>query len=654
TMQRRYPVEASDAFLFKTSYQFDVSESELIGWFLGGGKLSILETGEEKNPQSIFDKIKTDKITHINFVPTMFNQFVNILNPHNLAKLSSLKYLFLSGEAIVSQSVTRFTRLVPDVALENLFSSAETSVYATTYSLSTWKGTGSIPIGRPISHTKTYILNFNDKKPVLLPVGIPGELCISGLGVARGYLKRNELEKIKFIDNPFESEESGIYSKLFRTGDLARWHPDGYIEHLGRIDRQIRIRGARIEIGEIESKLLEQEDIKEAIVVAREDQKGKYLCAYIVSDETVDTAEERDRLSHSLPPHMIPAYVMQIEEVPLTPDGKADRMELLKPEHDPHQVEGTLAEIEAEVLQLNIDDINLDDNFFDLGGHSLKASQVISKIHKALNVKVSMSEIFKRPTLRQLSEYLTEAMKEKYAAILPAEPKEYYLQSSAQKRLYFLHQLEDGDTVYNIQMMDIYCKGIEKEKLDEAFKKLIRRHESLRTSFHMIDGNALQKIHDFDEAGANFEIEYYETSEEGLIYTQAEDAGSQGNGASFEDVMAGFVKPFNLGEPPLLRAGFIKILGNTKILMLDMHHIIADGISLEILAKELWTLYDGKQLPQLRIQYKDYCEWLNGENQLKAVTEQENFWLNEFAGEIPMINLPTDYSRPLKLNFDGD
>ncbi len=659
TLQRKYPVEDSDVFLFKTSYQFDVSVPEIFGWFLGGGRLAITENGSERDPKRILAKIEENRVTHINFTPTMFNQLVNILSPKKISRLCSLKYLFLSGEAVAPEMINRFGRLNPDVAIENLYGSVEISVYATAFSLSLWQGGRSIPIGTPVNNIRTYILNFSNQKPVILPVGIAGELCISGLGLARGYWKRSQLNGEKFIDNPFEdgSDPDSPYKKLYRTGELAQWLPDGEIEYLGPINRQVRVRGARINVTEIESKLLELPEIKEAVVIAREDEKGKYLCAYFVADESIDTAVERARLAESLPPHMMPAYFMQIEKIPLTTDGKANRMELLSPKHDPHVVEEKLMEIEAEVLHVNKKDIHLDDNFFKLGGHSYKAAQVASKIHKAFNVKVSMAELFKRPTLRQMSEFLTESLQVKYAAIEPAPPQEYYPQSSAQKRLYFLQQLEEENTTYNIQMMDIYCKGVEFELLEEAFYKLFERHESLRTSFHLSEGHALQKIHDFEEVRAGFKLDYYETDEEGKIYKVMPGKSartSQLVGRDFQDVIGRFVRPFDLETPPLLRGGFIKILGNTKILMLDMHHIIADGISLELLAKELWELYDGKELPPLRLQYKDFSEWLNSENRVEAVKEQEEFWLREFAGEIPLINLPLDYTRPTKITFDGD
>ncbi|MCP4215176.1 MAG: amino acid adenylation domain-containing protein, partial [bacterium] len=655
TLQRKYPFEESDIYLLKTSYQYDVSIPELFTWFLGGGALSILKPGGEEDPLEILDAIQRDRVTHVNFVPTIFNQFMNILNDDNVIRLASLKYLFLSGEAVVSESITRFVDLNTKIVVENLYSSPTISVYASTYSISRWHGAGSIPIGRPVNNTKIYICNFIDGAPVLVPVGAPGELCISGLGLARGYLKNPELTSERFIPNPFDEADSR-FNKLYRTGELARWFPDGNIEYMGRIDQQIMMKNIRIDIPEIESRLLELPALKEAVVVAREDQKGKYLCAYFVAEEAVDTSMERDRLEEKLPIHMIPAYFLQIEKMPLTPDGKADRLELLKPEHDPHPVEDKLAEIEAEVLHLNKMDIHLDDNFFNLGGHSHKAAQVASKIHKVFNVKVSMTELFKRPTLRQLSEFLTESIKEKYDAIEPAAPKAFYPQSAAQRRLFFLHQLEEEDIVYNIQMMDIYCKGIERVQLENAFKELIKRHESLRTSFHLHDEKPVQKIHDYDEVGANFAIEYYETTEEGKIFSSDADnsEAAEKEGVYFEEVIKGFVRPFDLSKAPLLRAGFIKILGNTKILMLDMHHIVADGISMEILAKELWELYEDKKIEPLKLQYKDFSEWLASADRMATVAEQEQFWLREFDGEIPLINLPTDFPRPANLTFDGD
>jgi amino acid adenylation domain-containing protein/thioester reductase-like protein/non-ribosomal peptide synthase protein (TIGR01720 family) len=491
----------------------------------------------------------------------------------------------------------------------------------------------------------------------LVPVGVPGELCISGLCLTRGNIKKPGLTGKNFLDNPFWEEGllSRWFKKVYRTGDLARWLPGGIIEFLGPIDPQVKIEGAGIKLERIEDELLKQEKIKEAVVVARTDTKGKiYLCAYIAADEKLDTSKLRETLAEHLPAIMIPTYIVPMERIPLTPGGKTDRDELMGPQHDPRLIEEKLAEIEAQALHISKEGIDLDYSILELVGHPYTPAQVTAMLQKAFQVRISMAELFRRPTLRQLSEYLTEIIKEKYELIQPLETREYYPQSSAQKRLYFLQQREKHSTVYNIWMMDIYQKGIEKEYLKEAFKKLLRRHESLRTSFHILEGAALQKINDFQEVASNFEIKCYETTEEGLIYSC--ETGNRGTavGEHFTGVIKDFVKPFDLTRAPLLRVGLIKVGEHSQILMLDIHMIISDFISLKILEKELWELYDKKALPALRLGYKDFSQWLNSEGRKEHGKEMEAFWLKEFSGEIPIINLPADFPRPTVPCFDGD
>jgi amino acid adenylation domain-containing protein/thioester reductase-like protein/non-ribosomal peptide synthase protein (TIGR01720 family) len=654
TLQQKYPGKEPGVYLFKTPYQFDVSIAELFGWFFGGGSLVISEPDGLNCQVKILEIVREQKITHIHFAPTLFNQFTTLLKPGNVSGLVSLEYIFLSGEMVLPEVINRFKQLMPGLAVEILYGSPEVSVFAAAYSLSGWDGLGSIPIGTPLNNTKIYILDFSSQEPVPAAVGIPGELCVSGIGLARGYLKETGMTDEDFVDNPFAKSEEKAYKKLFRTGDLARWLPDGNLQYLGPMDRQVKIRGARIERSEIENRLLKQDNIKEAVVVSRGGKNrpvDTYFCTYVTSDETLDTALVRDALSNSLPAYMIPSYIVKLGRIPITQDGKFDREELLDLKRDPYQVEEIVLEIIAEELHRDKADISLDDNFFQLGGHSYKAAQgIISRLQETLKLNISMVELFKRPTLRQFSKFLTEGFEVKYASIQPVESCEYYPQSSAQKRLYFLHQLEEENTAYNIQMMDIYCKGIEKQKLEEALCKLIKRHESLRTSFHIINGKPLQKIHDFNEICRDFEVEYYETTGDGPIYIP----GPANDDNDSTRVINKFIRPFDLSKAPLLRVGFIK-LGNIKVLIIDMHHIIADGISREILLKELWDLYDGEELPGLRIQYKDFSHWFNQKDQRKKlVEEQEIFWMKEFEGEIPLINLPVDYPRPAKLTFDGD
>jgi amino acid adenylation domain-containing protein/thioester reductase-like protein len=666
----KYPLEETDTYLLKTSFMFDVSVSEVFGWFWGGGRLSILDPGGEKDPLMMIDKIEEEKITHINFVPSMFNLFVNVLDQQNFSKLSGLKYIFLAGEAIWADSIVKFRKFKSNVVTENIYGPTEATIYASRYPVDQWGGVGSIPIGIPMDNTKLYILGSNDDKhPGLKPRGIPGELAISGIGLARGYLNRPELTSEKFIDNPFAKEEgwNDADRKLYRTGDLSFWMLDGNIEYLGRIDHQVKIRGFRIETGEIENKILTQQKqrIKEVVAIPRDDSVGeKYLCAYLVADEKIDISLLKTTLLESIPDYMVPSYFMQLEKIPLNPNGKVDRKVLPDPTvkrkgenyaAPRNEIEEKLLEIWSHMLHMNKDIISIDDNFFHIGGHSLKAAVMITAIHKTFNVKVLMHKIFDMPTIRKMGQYIKDANQELYSSIQLIEKKEYYPQTSAQKRLYFIDQFEKDSTMYNIQMMDIYCKGLEKEKLNLAVRELIRRHESLRTAFFTIEGEAVQKVYDYKDVGSDFEIEYWETDEEGMISSEAPGKEwTKITGLPFNDVIEQFVKPFDLSKAPILRVGLIKIWGQTQILMVDMHHIMSDGVSEVILIKDLWALYDSGELTGLPVQYKDYAQWVNSEEQKKEIKKQEAFWLKEFEGEIPILNLPYDYPRPARMTFDGD
>ncbi|MCP5102723.1 MAG: amino acid adenylation domain-containing protein, partial [bacterium] len=416
---KAYPFGESDAWLLKTSYMFDVSVTELFGWFCGGGRLVVLESGGEKDPQVLLDTIAEQGITHINFVPAMFNRFVNGLDLQDDAKLSGLKYMFLAGEALFPEPVRRLRELGIAVRVENLYGPTEATVYASRYSLADWDGMGVIPIGRPMENLKLYVLG---SRGGLQPVGVPGELVISGVGLARGYLNRPELTAENF--NRFYKSY-----RTYKTGDLARWLPDWNIEFLGRIDRQVKIRGFRIELGEIETRLLKHPEVKEAVVVDRGNETDRYLCAYIVSGAGIEGLQEylSQYLSRSLPEYMIPSYFMEIEKIPLSGSGKVDRKALPLPAIESGSVyaapgdgvEKALVEIWTAVLvtgEVTHTAIGIDDNFFKLGGHSLKAVILLTKIHKAFNVKVALAEIFKTPTIRGLARFIRESAQDRYTA----------------------------------------------------------------------------------------------------------------------------------------------------------------------------------------------------------------------------------------------
>ncbi|MGE5329544.1 MAG: amino acid adenylation domain-containing protein [Deltaproteobacteria bacterium] len=404
-MQKKYPINEKSAILQKTPFTFDVSVWELFWWFFVGARVCMLEPAGEKEPEKIIKAIEENKITTMHFVPSMLSMFLQYIEENtDLKRLKTLKQVFASGEALNVQKVALFNNLLNKVngsELYNLYGPTEATVDVSYYDCSTGEIMNVIPIGRPIDNTYLYIL---DKNYNLQPIGISGELCIGGDQVARGYLNKPELTNEKFIPNPFRDGE-----RIYRTGDLARWFPDGDIEYLGRLDFQVKIRGNRIELGEIENKLLSYQEIKDCIVLAKEDNGNKYLCAYYVSDEEISVEKLRKYLLKELPDYMIPSYLIKLNEMPLSSNGKVNRKALPNPqivkietEYIPprNEIEKLLFQVWAEVL--GIDKIGIDDSFFELGGDSLSVIQILTKIYK-YKWNLTTQDFYKYKTIRELS-----------------------------------------------------------------------------------------------------------------------------------------------------------------------------------------------------------------------------------------------------------
>jgi tyrocidine synthetase-3 len=647
-LQREYPFGAADTYLLKTSYIFDVSVAELFGWFLGGGRLAVLEKEGEKDPHKILAAIEQFAVTHINFVPSMFHVFVGIIDSQDVDRLSGLRYIFLAGEALLPELVNSFNRLNTGIILENIYGPTEGTVYSSNYPLGRWDGRGPVLIGRPMQNVRLYILDGEDH---VQPIGIAGELCIGGEGVARGYLRRPELTAQTFTPDPFMPG-----SRMYRTGDLARWLAHGNIEFLGRIDHQVKIRGLRIELEEIESQLLNYKTIEEAVVISKENGGGdKYLCAYLAVRNEIPVSQLRDYLLGHLPEYMVPAYFVFLERIPKTPSGKIDRKMLpeprLKADGDRiaprDRVEEKVAEIWAEVLEIEEGIIGIHSNFFALGGHSLKATAVISKIHRELSVRVPITGVFRNPTVEGLARLIATLAEDRYTSIQSAEEKEYYILSSAQGRLFLLQQLDLNGVAYNMTRIFELGRAADRGKLADAFRKLIGRHEGLRTSVLMINGQPRLRIYKPHEI--EFKVEYRDLS--------AHSPEMEGGEVKIKDLVEKvlpLIRAFDLTKAPLFRAALIKIGEQRHMLMVDMHHIISDEVSHRVLKDDFTALYRGEALPPLRLQYKDYVEWQNREPQKQAVREQEAFWLKEFAGEIPDLKLPVDYDRTGRQSFEGN
>jgi tyrocidine synthetase-3 len=676
-LYKKYPFDKGDTYLFKTSYGFDVSVSELFGWFFGGGRLGLLEPGGERDPEMLVAAINEMFITHINFVPAMFNAFVDFLKSQNFHQLSGLRYIFLAGEAVSPQLVNKFRELEINMRLENIYGPTEAAIYSSGYGLSDWNGVDNISIGKPLQNVRIYILGNYDQ---IQPIGVAGELCISGTGLARGYLNNPGLTREKFNKKLLWGVQGGGFleksppgrrrQNTYKTGDRARWLPGGNIEFLGRMDHQVKIRGFRIEPGEIRYRLLEIPGIREAVVVDREDETsaGRYLCAYFVSDSTgkeeFTTSGLRELLLKKLPGFMVPSYFVQVEAIPLTPGGKIDRKALPAPGitvtesyiAPKDQIQRRMVKIWSEVLSIEEKVIGIDVNFFELGGHSLKVIQLINRIHHDLQVKIPFGEVFRTPTIRGLSGYAKELTREPYVSICPVEEKEYYGLSPAQRRMYILQETNPGSTAYNMAGLYTFKGNITKEQLEDIFKQLIERHGSLRTSFDLAAGEPVQRVHKKVE----FEIEYYE-----LQVTGASDRCRW----EFAPLLDNFIRPFNLSQAPLLRVGLLELphtpaalrghpsqegrKGKYFLLMVDMHHIISDGISMIILRDDFQALLQGETLPGLSLRYKDYAQWLNRDEQKQATARHESYWLELFNGQLPVLRMPLDFRRPGKRSFAG-
>ena len=542
----------------------------------------------------------------------------------------------------------------------------------------------TVPIGKPLANYRVYIL---DKYNNPVPVGVPGELHAAGDGVTRGYLNRPELTAEKFVKIAHSSwliadrknkdkdsmqkadsqsfpmsHELSAMSFLYKTGDLAGWIKDGNIEFLGRINQQVKIRGYRIELGEIENHLLRHGNIEKAVVLARSDDSGdKYLSAYVVYSESGSSgvSDIREYLLTYLPDYMVPPYVVPLDTIPFTASGKVNRSALPAPEFKAGSdyiaprsaVENQLAEFWSEVLGIDRSIISIDSNFFELGGHSLKATTLVSNIHKEMDMKIPLGEIFRTPTVRGLAQYIKKHSKKQsnqddndiFIPIEAAEKKEHHPLSSAQKRLFILQQMDLENTAYNMPHMLLLAGVLNKDRLEKSFRELVKRHETLRTSFHLLNGQPIQKIHDRME----FTITNHELNDESSKGTEADEKRK-------EKIVRDFVKPFDLSVPPLLRVGLIKVEKQEYILMMDMHHIISDGTSTAILVQEFMALYGGKKLSPMRIRYIDYSQWQQSNRQQEVIKRQEDFWLGEFEGDIIPLNLPTDYPRPEIQSFEGE
>ncbi|PUA26609.1 MAG: hypothetical protein B0W54_22975 [Cellvibrio sp. 79] len=656
-MQDQYPLTEHDVILQKTPYTFDVSVWELFWWSFAGASVYFLAPDAEKDPQAIFSCIDEQKISVLHFVPSMLNASLEYLSASTLGsptmsaahKLQSLRNVFASGEALSPAQVENFNRLIhtsSGAQLINLYGPTEAAIDVSWFDCPTSGTITRIPIGKPISNIRLYIL---DEQQRLVPRGIAGELYISGTGVGRGYINKPELSNEKFIADPFFKNV-----RMYRTGDLCRWLDDGNIEYLGRLDHQVKIRGYRIELGEIESRLLGHSRIRDAVVIARQDaQNESYLCAYVVDRTTTAdphalTAELRNYLAQWLPDYMVPANIQVLDTMPLNASGKIDRHALPEPDQQLDDISANYCApetaLEKQLVQLwetalGRSPIGLNDDFFALGGSSLSLIRLLSLITNTFGVSLPLSTFFETPILRDIAAVIAASGDHSAHISIPVAPEKiWYKTSASQQRMYILDQFEEASRSYLITALFRIQGKLDSAKLESSFRQLINLHEVLRTRFS-VQGNSIMQTIDAD---VTFALEHLKLPEQ------------SDRKKPLENIINDCLQPLDLACAPLMRASLIEEHPDNYCLVIHWHHIIVDGVSINLLLKDLADLYNGETPASTSITFKDYAEWEQSDEYATLINDDKAYWLAEFQREIPTLTLATDFKRPAQRSFAGD
>lgn len=634
-------LSSHDIVLQNASHCFDISVWQFLSALVVGAKTVIYSNDLVLNPDQFIKQTQKDKVTILEVVPTYLGALLDILEyiPSEKRKLNKLRYVFVTGEALNILLVKRWFSMYPEIKMVNAYGPTEASDDITHNVIDKPIEEEYVSIGKPIQNLNIYIV---DRNMNLCPIGVKGEICVSGIGVGRGYLNNKQKTDEVFMLDPFVSKKN---IRMYKTGDLGVILHDGNIQFWGRKDYQVKIRGFRIELGEIENKLMKYNDtngsfvIKNVAVIDKLDaNQNKFLCAYIEIHGKFQVSEVKEYLIKYLPDYMIPSNFIRIDKMPLNSNGKINRNALAsinivdEKEHIQSRdyIEATLVKIWREVL--NIEAISIDDDFFQIGGHSLKATQMISKVYRDLNVEVPLKKVFQTPTIVDLAKYIRSAEKSIYNNIPRIEEKEYYSVSSSQKRMFILNELNGVSTSYSLPAIFKISGNFDRIRFEHTIYKLIERHDAFRTYFDIVSGEIVQKVH----KDLSFEIVYKELLS-----------------VDMEELTEKFIKPFDLRKAPLVRVELIKT-NDKYILMTDMHHIIADGISYTVFIDDFMKLYNGEELEGLEIQYKDFSAWQNDFLESDLAKKQEEYWMNVFNDEIPLLNMPTDFERLNFQSFEGD
>jgi amino acid adenylation domain-containing protein len=629
-----YSPEEYAGVLVSTSICFDMSVFEIFATLAQGGRLILAE-----NALALPDLAARDEVVLVDTVPSAMAE---LLRTGRLP--STIRTVNLGGEPLKASLVREIYEKLPSVErVVNLYGPSEDTTF-TSYAVVP-RDTDHPLIGRALTGEQAYVLD-REMRPV--PIGVPGALYMGGEGVTRGYLHRPDLTAERYIPNLYGPPGSRLYT----VGDLVRYLPTGELDYLGRLDHQVKVRGFRIELGEIEGALTRHPEVREAAVLATPDVLGgNRLIAYVETERELPVGHLRTHLKQSLPDYMVPSLFVQLRGLPLTPNGKIDRRALAAMPIATESVEegraprGYAEEVLAGIWSdLFGRAVGVEDNFFDLGGHSLLATRVMSRVREAFGIELPLRRLFEQPTIAALARSVEAAlgMGDSLEAprIEPAPRTGPLPLSFAQRRLWFLDQLSPSSAVYNIPAPLSLEGPLETGRLAAALTALVGRHEALRTTFPSVDGEPVQAI----APAGPFPLPVVDLG--GLPEAAG---GAEASALIQQDLL----RPFDLGTGPLFRAALLKLGAERHALLLDMHHIVSDGWSIEILLRELAALYEGEPLPALPVQYADFAvwqrRWLSGE----ALSRQLGYWSGQLAGAPAGLDLPTDFPRPAVQTFHG-
>nr|WP_269749532.1 non-ribosomal peptide synthetase [Xenorhabdus lircayensis] len=644
-------IGSNDCVAHCANVAFDASTWEIWSTLLNGGHLYIISPSVLLDPLRFRDSLVKGQVTALWLTTGLFNEYLDTLAP----MFGQLRYLIVGGDVLDPQKIkqVQLTEIQPN-HLINAYGPTETTTFATTYAITTPIDVSrSIPIGSPIANTQIYLLDTHSQ-PV--PMGAFGEIYIGGAGVARGYLNRPELTTERFVSDPFSDTPE---ARLYKTGDLGRWLPDGHLEYLGRNDFQVKLRGFRIELGEIEAQLVQCYGVREAVVLAREDASGqKRLVAYLLPQADVELrpATLRQQLVQQLADYMLPSAFVTLDSFPLTPNGKLDRKALPAPDQAAIVTRGYEAPVGdmemalAEIWQtlLALEQVGRHDHFFELGGHSLLAVQLTTRVRQALARELSLQQLFAHPVLADLAAVLNDASAAEHTVIPAANRNRSLPLSFAQQRLWFLAQLDTAASLaYHIPAVLRLSGQFNPAAFTAALDRLVARHESLRTHFGLVDEQPCQHI---DAADTGFALSCQDL--------RSWEAAAQQQHIA-ERVERDMLTPFDFTHGPLIRGQLLQLADDEHILILTQHHIISDGWSVGILIRELGAFYraalEGHDAPlrPLPIQYADYAVWQREWLQEEVLSAQRAFWREQLQGAPALLTLPTDRPRPSVQRFTG-